>query len=150
MTCNTAGNWGGCVNQGECAKGTTQEQTCNTNGTQTKTCGDNCYWSNWSTCSSTGCVCSSGDCCDGCNYESTNVDCDAWTEYQCDGNTIEKRTITQYCSGNSAACGGDTDYSSWSLSKTCSSGYTCEQSGDTPTCVAEDDIDSFSIKTRTF
>ncbi len=50
-TCNQNGQWSSCLNQGVCPPGQTQNQSCNTNGTQTRTCQSSCFWSGWSTCS---------------------------------------------------------------------------------------------------
>ena len=46
-TCSSLGNWSDCNNEGVCAEGTTEEQTCNTNGTQTKTAVTIANWSDW-------------------------------------------------------------------------------------------------------
>ncbi|MCA9374632.1 hypothetical protein KC725_05735 [Candidatus Peregrinibacteria bacterium] len=50
-TCGSNGEWGSCLNQGACSPGQTQQQSCNSVGTQTRTCGSSCTWSGWSSCS---------------------------------------------------------------------------------------------------
>ncbi|MCA9374333.1 M23 family metallopeptidase [Candidatus Peregrinibacteria bacterium] len=50
MTCGSNGQWGSCQNQGVCQPGQQQNQTCNSVGTQTKTCSSSCNWSGWAQC----------------------------------------------------------------------------------------------------
>ncbi|MBU4022951.1 hypothetical protein KJ591_01150, partial [Patescibacteria group bacterium] len=77
------------------------------------------------------CECSSGDCCDGCNYRSSSYVCNTWTQYnyQCTGTACgndaqsQSRTNTQKCTGSSASCTGSITYgtySSWSTIDDCS------------------------------
>ena len=82
----------------------------------------------------------SGDCCDGCDYETTNVSCDSWTEYRCDGEDVEKRTATQYCAGASTSCDGDKKYTAWTFSKTCTSSQICKEISGVAQCAACTDV----------
>jgi hypothetical protein len=90
------------------------------------------------------CECTSGPCCDGCNYRSSTYVCDTWTEtdYGCPWGTdcgddvgVRTRTNKRYCSGTSASCNGTVSYgswSSWSVADNCSSDEKCADND--PTC----------------
>jgi len=84
------------------------------------------------------CECSTGPCCDGCHYRTTNVSCnlETQTEYSCPwgsicGTDVGKRTKTrlQYCSGNSAQCDGRWGdwlaWTNWTNADYCSSNEVC-------------------------
>ena len=55
MTCDQYGQWGACLDQGECWIGQIQDQTCNGTGTQSRTCGNTCAWGSWGSCSVSQC-----------------------------------------------------------------------------------------------
>ena len=85
-----------------------------------------------SSASGCGCKCSSGDCCDSCNYKSTSTVCktNASSQYVCIGtgcgNKVGVQYRDQYCSGGSSSCTGA--YGSWKSAqavKTCSSKEKC-------------------------
>ncbi|MBU3964746.1 hypothetical protein KJ562_03450, partial [Patescibacteria group bacterium] len=69
------------------------------------------------------CACSSGACCDGCNYRSSSYVCDTWTQYdyQCTGTACgddaqsQSRTNTQKCTGFTESCTGSITYGTWSF-----------------------------------
>lgn len=85
-------------------------------------CAYNCHYD--SNCKTSFCECSTGACCDGCNYKTTASICDfeIQTQYGCPWGTAcgadtAKRTRTKlkYCSGNSPVCtGGWTNWFNWS------------------------------------
>ena len=82
------------------------------------------------------CDCTTGACCDGCNYRPSSYVCDTWTEYdyRCTGTACgndaqnQSRTNTQKCTGSSASCSGSITYgtwSSWSTTENCASTEKC-------------------------
>ena len=91
------------------------------------------------------CECTSGTCCDGCNYRSSGYKCqeDINTEYYCKdgtgcGQDVYVHHQDRYCSGSSSSCNGslqwdaETVYDNCSSSETCSSGQSSCMS--TPSC----------------
>jgi hypothetical protein len=138
QTC-TGGLWAACLNQGTCTAGQTEQQTCNGSGTQTRTCQSSCIWGNWGTCSTTNCACSSGDCCDGCNYYNSSYSCNQTYSYQCEGSSAgqnaQQAIVRQYCSGNSTDCDGQSQQFGWSTLEDCSTAQVCQMSGGIPECV---------------
>lgn len=88
------------------------------------------------------CACSSGSCCDGCNYRSASYVCDnAYsTDYQCTSNSCgadaQSRTSKRYCSGSLASCSGSITWNGWSTIQNCSSASVCTSNNSTyPTCI---------------
>jgi hypothetical protein len=84
------------------------------------------------------CVCSSGPCCDGCHYRSSNVSCnfENKTQYGCPWGTgcgsnvgVKAQTRLQYCSGTSPQCTGAWSnwqvQGNWGISEYCSSNQVC-------------------------
>ena len=81
------------------------------------------------------CECTSGPCCDGCYFLSTDDVCDAWSEKSCAwgtgcGSDVGEIVITQYCSGGSAGCNGRIEYGDWGISQggNCQSWESCSPS----------------------
>lgn len=81
---------------------------------------------------SCACACSSGACCDGCNYYPTSRLCAATVayEYLCSGGTscgadAYAREQNQYCSGSSAACDGALIWTAPTVIDDCTSTETC-------------------------
>ena len=79
------------------------------------------------------CECTSGTCCDGCDYKSSSTVCDtdADCEYGCPwgtscGDDVGERCRDRYCSGSSASCNGSLgSWKSWSVADSCSAMETC-------------------------
>lgn len=126
------------MNQGVCSPGQSQSQSCNGNGTQSRTCNNSCQWGPWGSCMS-NCQCASGVCCDGCNYLSSSTVCDQWYNYQCQGpnpgQDAQQALMQQYCSGSSSICNGSVQQGSWQTYDNCSSSEVCQMSGGTAGCV---------------
>ena len=85
------------------------------------------------------CECTSGSCCDGCNFLSADNFCNGWSEYYCEwgtdcGSDVGKTTYTQYCSGNSASCNGRTEDSGWTVFQDCQPWETCSQNSQSCIC----------------
>ena len=79
-------------------------------------------------CNST-CECTSGPCCDGCDFESNWTECDDLVQYDCTtscGGEVERKFGTQYCSGSSSSCNGSTDWESWKTFMECQEDWICE------------------------
>lgn len=77
------------------------------------------------------CGCSSGECCDLAKSfpKSSGTACGSVkTEFQCNGNSIQKRTGQATCAGSSA-CSGATVWGGWTTIETCSNGSFCVASG---------------------
>ncbi len=117
----------------------------------TKSCSNSCYsgtqtcnWGQWSNCSAQQPECTSGTCCDGCNYRSASYKCNNSpydTDYQCTANnncggSAQKRSSYQYCTGSSSSCGTSNLKweNSWSTIDTCSASEPCYESGSTAYC----------------
>ena len=85
----------------------------------------------------TGCECTSGLCCDGCNFRLSSYVCDSQyqTEYGCPwgtecGDDVGVRYKERYCSGSSSSCSGSiSSWGSWQVADYC---------GDTETCSPRD------------
>ena len=84
------------------------------------------------------CQCSSGECCDGCNYKSSGEVCDANASFDYDyGCSVDENDITRrirfkdrYCSGSSGSCNGSLSpfwklFSSWGVYESCDSSEYC-------------------------
>ena len=83
----------------------------------------------------TCCACTSGACCDGCNYKTSSVRCNNHVsfEYYCKdgticGDEVWGRVREQYCSGSSSACDGALLWSTGSFVKKCASTEACSGS----------------------
>ena len=88
------------------------------------------------------CECSSGPCCDGCNYRDSDYVCGYVTEYDCYqegvcGQDVKKRDGTQYCSGDSSSCLGEAVWGEWSLADDCDSLEVCIKGN--PLCQCSND-----------
>lgn len=89
------------------------------------------------------CECSTGDCCDGCNFLGTDQTCrEAFAEYTCTddecGGSLSKGTRFQHCSGYEAECDGlvDQEYT-WTVEKNCLPEQSCN--AQLEDCVADDE-----------
>ena len=88
------------------------------------------------------CECTSGDCCDGCNFKSTGTQCDVEEDFRCEesttcGDDVEVRTRQRTCNGASATCPSTwSGWSSWSTHENCSSDEKCNTSFE---CEEDDD-----------
>ncbi len=76
------------------------------------------------------CECASGPCCDGCNFRPSSFICDSWPDYGCAwgtgcGSDVGINTYTQFCSGNSEGCDGNTTESGWTVAYPCSEWQVC-------------------------
>ncbi|MFH1530226.1 MAG: putative metal-binding motif-containing protein [Pseudomonadota bacterium] len=109
---------------------------CNT-GTKT------CSWGGWSSCNAPPPACTSGPCCDGCDYRSSSTKCDSSpsaTQYQCTesdlcGGAAQRRYQYKYCTGNSSTCGtSNLQWDSWTTLATCSGDKPCYASSSTAYC----------------
>ncbi|RJO70467.1 MAG: DUF1566 domain-containing protein [Myxococcales bacterium] len=99
----------------------------------TEKCGtdDDSVWCSYA--SECDCECSSGDCCDGCNYRSSSYVCeiDAISEYGCPwgtacGNNVGVRSKDRYCTGGSNSCSGSYGaWKDWFPEDDCSSTEVC-------------------------
>lgn len=86
-----------------------------------------------------GCACSSGACCDGCNYRPSSYTCNSnlQTDYSCYwgtacGNDVGVRYFRQNCTGTSSTCSGTTYWTGYSVSDYCGSTEKCIE--DVSTC----------------
>lgn len=110
--------------------------SCNVRGSLYRSCGSNeeCVSSGDSASCVSTCECSSGACCDGCNYRSSSYTCDSnlRTEYRCSstmcGGDPQRRVIRRKCSGSSSSCNGAEDPQSWTNSDTCNDFELCQSS----------------------
>ena len=91
----------------------------------------------------TTCDCTSGLCCDGCNYKPDTDVCNTHyaTDYGCPdgtgcGQDVKVRYKQQYCPGDGPDCTGDVDASwgSWSLADNCETWETCTDDDSTCNC----------------
>ena len=79
------------------------------------------------------CECTSGACCDGCDYRPSSYVCSSQyeTDYGCPwgtncGNDVGVRYNQRYCSGTSSSCSGTiSDWTSWSTADYCASTEKC-------------------------
>ncbi len=71
------------------------------------------------------CSCSSGPCCDGCNFSPATRVCATSDNYRCNGaigGAIERQTTRTSCPGSGASCGGSTTTGSWEFVRRCGGG----------------------------
>ncbi len=85
------------------------------------------------------CRCSTGACCNGCNYYDSSYSCEQKYTYRCEGanpgQNSQRAIIRHYCSGNSSDCNGRTEQFGWQTLEDCSSIQKCQMTGSTPVCV---------------
>ncbi len=80
------------------------------------------------------CQCTSGVCCDGCNFSPTTSNCDTLQQWRCSpsgcGGNSQVRYATKYCSGTSATCSGSTGpWGSYVTEFECDDDMMCDPSG---------------------
>jgi len=85
------------------------------------------------------CQCTSGICCDGCNYRPSSNVCDQWYVYDCEGpnpgQNGRKGTVRRYCSGQSPSCDGQVSQPGWQTYQDCSVAQVCQMQNGMPVCV---------------
>ena len=105
--------------------------TCNTRNRES--CQFGCFGGECRTCDPAdpncippGCECGSGACCDGCNFRSQGTTCaNNLSATRCTnltdacGATTQRRTGTRMCTGSSASCDGNINWSGWVDTATC-------------------------------
>ena len=85
----------------------------------------------------TTCVCTTGPCCDGCNYRLSSYVCndEVTTDFKCAGSSCgddaQKMTQVRYCSGSSAQCNGSTSWGEWTTHENCGSDEKCDSDNET-------------------
>jgi uncharacterized protein (TIGR02145 family) len=134
---------------GSTSYGTWSEWSLLDNCTATEKCSsDNSTYANCSYASEcdTVCDCTSGACCDGCNYRPSSYVCDSTyqTDYGCPwgtgcGDDVGVRYKTRKCSGSSSSCNGTISaWGSYSTYDNCASTETCTNNDSscnyTPSC----------------
>lgn len=85
------------------------------------------------------CECSSGSCCDGCDYRSSSYVCDSsyQVDYECRygtdcGEDVYRRIKKRYCSGSSASCNGSVSGWQWDgVADYCASDEICDNNDST-------------------
>jgi hypothetical protein len=140
----TWGEWSSCIPTQpppECQPiGASQSQSCDagsgpTSGSQIRYCQNDNTWGNWENCQpNQSCVCSSGECCDGCWYTPATEICSTELEFRCQNNQIQSRDVYQYCSGSHSFCGGQTTTGNWQIDQTCTADQICFYDGNLPEC----------------
>ena len=110
----------------------------NSCGSGTQSCNNG----NWSSCSAPTPECTSGPCCDGCYFRSSNTQCGGpiQTTQSCQGScggSVVQNAQYKYCTGYSASCGtGNTKWESQGVVDYCSGGQLCKTSGSSASCVS--------------
>jgi hypothetical protein len=106
------------------------QQSCETDGSTYSKCVDCAGGCKSNTC----CRCSSGECCDGCNFKSGSTACgEEKKEQRCGGGEgqcgaeIQERAGRAGCTGQSAECAGDVRWSDWTAVQACGEGEVCSQ-----------------------
>ena len=85
----------------------------------------------------TVCTCTTGPCCDGCNFRLSSYACNdnLDTDYQCAGSACgddaQKKTQVMNCSGVSADCNGTTSWGDWTMHANCGSDEKCGSDNET-------------------
>ncbi len=97
---------------------------------------DGCCYSDetWDDSSKECCECTSGACCDGCNYKSSSYVCDShYGSYfyacptgQCLASDVERKDKSRYCSGSSTLCNGNTEWNDWEYYDGCGPSEFCD------------------------
>ena len=135
----------------ECTVGATQSQACGNCGTQSRTCGSDCQWGSWSSCSGEG-VCAVGatqsQACGNCGTQSRTCSSSctwgSWSSCSGEGVCAVGATESRAC-GNcgtqSRTCSSSCTWGSWSACEgegECAVGATqgCGSCGGTQTCTA--------------
>ncbi|MEY3012315.1 MAG: hypothetical protein RIT45_1050 [Pseudomonadota bacterium] len=102
-----------------------------------------CNAGKWGACSAPTPKCTSGACCDGCNFKPATTKCGSSptkTEYQCSGacgGDVVKYETWAYCSGGASSCGtSNLKKQSAGVVKDCTTGQLCQASGSTYSCKA--------------
>jgi len=80
--------------------------------------------------------CTSGTCCDGYYYRSSNYVCDynfgdyyyGCSDGQCLGDDVKKQDRRRYCSGESSSCSGAIEWNNWQVYDSCTSSEFCDSS----------------------
>ena len=84
------------------------------------------------------CICTSGVCCDGCNYKPSSEPCNLNYVYQCQGtnkgNDVQKAMVKCFCSGSNSACTGQSVQYGWQTDQDCSTSQVCKVVNGTPQC----------------
>ena len=103
-----------------------------------------CNWGSWGSCNAPAPQCTSGTCCDGCDYRPSSYKCNSQpysTQYQCTaanncGGKAQKKDQYRYCTGSSSDCGTSNLKwdSSWSTIDTCLPQEPCYKSNSTAYC----------------
>ncbi|MDY0001081.1 MAG: hypothetical protein RBU30_07295, partial [Polyangia bacterium] len=90
-TCDAQGSWGACESTGVCVPDSLENQGCGNCGTQSRTCNNQCQWSEWSTCTGEG-VCAPS----------------ATQSQACGDCGTQSRTCTSSCAwGSWSSCSGE-------------------------------------------
>ena len=102
-----------------------------------------CNAGSWGACSAPTPKCTSGACCDGCNFKPATTKCGtspASVSYSCSGacgGNVTKNESWAYCTGSSATCGTtNLKTSSAGVVKDCVAGELCQASGSSYSCKA--------------
>ncbi len=102
---------------------------------------ETCSAGKWQGCTAPKPKCTSGSCCDGCNYRPTSYKCGTKadkTTYQCSGSCggkVRRYEHWRYCSGNSASCGTSNLKKLYKgIKQTCSGSQLCTNIGSTAYC----------------
>ena len=100
-----------------------------------------CSNGSWGGCDAKAPECTSGACCDGCEFRPSSYQCGnspVDTKYTCSdgcGGKVNKEEKYNYCTGNSASCGSSNQkWKSAGTVETCSSGQLCQVSGNSYSC----------------
>ncbi len=109
----------------------------NSCGSGTKTCN----FGSWGNCSAPTPQCTSGSCCDGCNYRPSSYKCSsspysttkACQSNSCGTNVLETKKY-KYCTGSSSSCGTGNLKSSTTTYDDCKSSERCVTSGSNAYC----------------
>ncbi len=110
----------------------TEDQLCNTDEetyVTCQTCQEGCQ-------SGVCCQCSSGVCCNGCHFRPDSVVCNdsGEEEFRCSGEVCgaepQKRQSQQMCSGTSATCDGENQWTPWRGIDTCNDDEFCNTDGE--------------------
>ncbi len=115
-----------------------------------RACTNGCNWGNeacgngsWAACDAAPAECTTGPCCDGCNFLTPDTMCDfvpAGTDVRCTaatacGGAVEAQEWYRYCTGASATCNDQNLQTiGWMTLDTCASNQPCELAGDTGAC----------------
>ena len=99
-----------------------------------------CNFGSWSSCTAPTPQCTSGACCDGCNYRPSSFKCGGpdQTTQECQGScggTVVAQAKYRYCTGYSSSCGtSNTKWESQGVVDYCSGSELCKESGNSASC----------------